>query len=1152
MMCIGFMNMVNGEYHEPQIEYNMTGLLNEIKRKFPNDPNPDLNNPKYKDIVKSLPYAPLIAGGLAKTLGIKDEFMTLELWRDLSNGYCPAKYLPKVNEAESLMRFAIETPRGLMVKFNKSATPIGADGEYKPKEAKKDKRIGTEFVFGLGRNASNVLTAMELADPEVEMKLTAEVNRIFSEVIIPEMERDAYVRMGADGAELNYVSKLLAVVYHHTENRGTEQEGPEAFKHWHFDLMNVAVDEEGEKMLSVCNDLITKHKDSYTALLQRHLMPFMKKEFGLTFKPVYIDEDRDNPFLQDHEKNIASWDVEDKFIPATLREELGAREKEMEAEMRKHGVTNFAALEIARKETRDAKTELSPSELKALWAAKYAKHGFTAESFAHHQDFNQVYEETLQLPSPEQMVANYVRKHKDVVFTEDQIKSHVFKQLVNMCDVDTAERHAEYVFASQCHQVLDKTQREYFADFLADTISNPELRKQKQIRFGRDVCFTTTAILEMDKYISTSLKAREHEIGFVIPKTEVFKAILEMEQSKCKPGKPFQFSSDQKNAIILAMSQPGAVMNIAGRAGSGKSTLLRVVKERYEANGFIVLGTSIQGSATKELAKSTGMEKGYHYNTAELLKRVEKGTLKLSPKHVLFCDEAGMADTETLYKLIKAVNAGGSKLILTGEKEQLQPVSAGGSFKVLNEQFTTAPVTAINRQRDQWQRDMVEDFASGRSHEAVDRLVVNGKVIIKKTEKGRLDQIVHDYLADKNPAQEKFIIGATNFDLERINQAVRTEMKKQKLLPEEGVTVRGKDGIDREFAIGDRLIFYKNQNSDDVEWKNLSNSESGRVASVMKYLNGRPYAVQIVMDDGSKHHLTLGKEHAIKHAYAVTVHKSQGSTKESVFFFPSKTLNSLHSAYVACSRHIGEVKMYLSEEMVETLASKMEGKPCTPTMKRVAESVAKKNGLEIAPSIFNSFMETREWLTTNMEKPDPEKGRKVGSIVDDFKSIVTAMGQTQYKKTTWDFDRADGIAQEAYLKHRITRGYRKEAPNFVGPHRPAHLENLATETLPAVQASQLPVQKPQVAAAPSVKVAPARTAGMFAYKLGTHPAFLKAPVNDVDMPVLRDEPLPSVTQTVPAHEPVAHAAPTQPAIKPSDISFPSKKKTRTRSKGIEL
>ncbi|MGJ7553393.1 AAA family ATPase [Variovorax sp. RB3P1] len=1093
-MLIDYMNMTSGDYHNKAVEYNMTGLIAEIKRMFPDEPNPDINNPKYKHIIADMPYLPLIAGGLSKSLGIKDEFLSLDLWKDLSNGYCPAAFLPKDSE---LARFAVDTPRGSMVKFNRTATPIDAvTGEYRPDLAPKKRRIGTEFVFGLARNTSNVLTALELADPSIEKRVTAEINRIFVEHIVPEMERDAFIKSGTDGVNLGYVQGLLVVSHHHTENRSEE-----AYKHWHFDVMNVANGEDGS-LGSVTNDLIAKNKDKYNALFQMYTKDFLERELGLSFQPVYLDEDLKNEFLLDHQRNVTAWEVEDKFIPESLRNDLGARTKEIDALMKKMGVSGFIAEEIARKETRNEKTELSPSELKQHWKDTYAKHGFNAATIAKHQNFNQVKDPEAVLPTHEVLIDNFLRKHKEVSFSEDQFKAHIHKQLLGLCDRDRAERYGEEIFANECHQMMDKEQREYFADFLADNISDPELRKQKQLRFGRDVVFTTTSILKMDKYISESLQARVHETSFVLSKSDVMSAILKFEaevtEKMKKEGKKdgFVFAAGQKNAIVQACCENGAAMNVAGMAGTGKSTLLNVVKSQYEAKGFRLVGTSGGQAATRNLAESIGMKKGSFFNTSELLKLIEVDKFKLDSKTVLLVDEAGMLATSELYQVIQHANKAGAKLILCGDKLQLQPVGFGGNFRILNEEITTAPVTEINRQREDWQREMVHDFAGGRAHVAIDKLYKNGKVVIKKTDKGRLTQLVHDYVSDTNKAQDKIILAMTNQDTEKLNSAVREELKAKGHLSKEEVTVKGKDGIDREFAVGDRLIFFKNQKSDNVEQAKLSNSDTGKVRSISRYVNGKPHSIQLEMDDGSLHHLSLTKEQNIKHGYAVTTHKSQGQTKENAYFWVSPTLNNLHAAYVACSRHKGSLKLYLSEDMVETLAQKMEGKAPTQAMAQLAQSVAKKKKLELPPATLKSFIDTREWLDANHKPSDPEKV-KVRSVLDDFKSVFEAMAQTAFKKTTYDYDLADGAAQNAYKEVRLQRMHRGQpVPEFVGPLQPVHQVDQ-----PAASKSL----KPNLTAIKTTVTNMAKKAVDALASL--NPAFKKPPVLESEIHVEKVEPV---------------------------------------------
>ena len=678
---------------------------------------------------------------------------------------------------------------------------------------------------------------------------------------------------------------------------------------------------------------------------------------------------------------------------------------------------------------------MSPRELKAQWSETYKKHGVSAQGFAQQQNFTQVKDPEAVLPTPEVLISNYLRKSKKIEFTEDQFKSHILKQLLNTCSRDTAERYAEEIFSSQCLQMIDKEQGEYFKSFLDDTLTDPDQRKQKQIRYGRDVRFTTQSVLDMTKYNTESLLARKDETGFQLSKKEAIAAILAKESELSKSGKPFQFSMGQKNAMTSIMCEKGAVVLCPGRAGSGKSTLLDVVFKEYKKYGYRPIATSTSSVATKGLAKSTGLKQGEHFNLTELLIRLDKEKLKLTSKDIIVMDEAGMTDLENYYRVIKHVNNAGAKLVLVGEAEQLQPVGLGQMFGVMSKQFTSVHVKDINRQREKWQREMVEDFASGNAHDSVNTLFEKGNVLITKTEDGRLNKLVKDYLEDQNPHNEKFIIASTNMDVEKLNDAVRKSLIAQKLIGANEVTLKGKDGIDRQFSVGDRLVFTKNQKSDNAEQTKLSNSETGSVISISRFLSGKAHSVQIKLDDGTKHFLSLVKEHSVKHGYASTVNRAQGGTRESVFYYVSKSLNSLHTAYVACSRHRDSLKMYLSEQMVETLAGKMEGKPPTAMMVTIAQATAKKKGLELPPDTLRSFMDTREFLTTHYEPKDPEKRRKASHVLDDFKNVISAMGMAQYKKTTYDYDLADGVARNAYQRERLERRVRVPGAGLRGPVR---------------------------------------------------------------------------------------------------------------------
>ena len=148
----------------------------------------------------------------------------------------------------------------------------------------------------------------------------------------------------------------------------------------------------------------------------------------------------------------------------------------------------------------------------------------------------------------------------------------------------------------------------------------------------------------------------------------------------------------------------GSIRNMIGDAGSGKTTLLRAAKHAFEAAGYHVVGASLAGvaadklgteadikSATiekwnRELAKSPSFEATKH--TARMYARTASDKLTwsrdssfaLSKKHVIFVDECGMADTESLLKLTKKAQEAGALLVYVGDNKQLQAVGHGSAF----------------------------------------------------------------------------------------------------------------------------------------------------------------------------------------------------------------------------------------------------------------------------------------------------------------------------------------------------------------------------------------------------------------------------------------------------------------------------------------
>ncbi|WP_202756997.1 AAA family ATPase [Burkholderia cenocepacia] len=1044
------MTMKNGDYHEKQIAYNMLGQLREIEKEFPDDLEPDLDDPKYAHIVKDSAYAPKMMGGLAKDLGIADKVVTLDLWRDLSNGYCPARYLPEDSPFKSQVK---DTPRGKMVVLNRNASPMDEHGNYHPEEAKKQRAIGTEFVFGMGGNFSKVLACLATEDPAYMKQFNDIANRVFQEKIMPAILENAMVRTGKDGVDLNYARSIMAVSFMHIENRGSQENGEEPYVHFHFPVLNVARGFD-DKLTALYSGEITKHKDTYTAILQAELKEELETKMGFVFNPVILEEEKFNDFIKDDEKNICSYDLPDEWVPKQVQEFYGKRAEEMEAAQ--EGKSGFLAKEIARLASRDNKSELAPSEMLAKWREEMGGMGWTTQSIKDKLDFNQVrlgystrsdealtrgfvrkFQNTeMDKNGPveygaiendprerdQQLVKGFLRKHKELHFSEAQFKAHMVKQLINDMDKDTAQREAARIFEQQCVHMVDKSKIEYYKDFLAGRITDPFEYRQKQIRYAREMSFTTKEVLAQEQYMFETAQARAGETRFTISEQKAAQKLLAFEaQMSRELGKPVTCLKGQRDSFMGIMTKPGATHHIMGDPGTGKSFVARAIKETYEQEGFKVLAVAPTNKAVNGLAKDAHFKEGDFGSLAKILSSIDKGKIKLDSNTVIIGDEMGMACLDDYHRLMKHVNEAGAKIIAIGDAKQIQSVSHGGSFRVMSENFVCEQLTEITRQASLRDREMVQDFGYGRTEKGMRYLHDTGRIKVYETEAEKFKAMAEDYINDKTSFMKKATYAGTNADCQRINGLVREHLREQGVIsadPKDEVKLQTKDG-DLGVCVGDRIIFTKGQKSDDVDQENLMNSDLGTVKKFRTVFNkltkkDMVTAVQVELDSGKTVWLSTNKEHNIRHGYAATIHKNQGSTYDNTGFTPSNKDN-MHLGFVAVSRHKDNFTMYLSKELADKMAEELVDKEPTKKMLKWAEDVAAQKGIELSEDSKSSFVDVRNFLNQHVPRIDGKETAPYHPM-DDYANIIEALSKVSYKKSTYDFEIQDGVAVDKYME----------------------------------------------------------------------------------------------------------------------------------------
>jgi hypothetical protein len=228
-----------------------------------------------------------------------------------------------------------------------------------------------------------------------------------------------------------------------------------------------------------------------------------------------------------------------------------------------------------------------------------------------------------------------------------------------------------------------------------------------------------------------------------------------------------------------------------------------------------------------------------------------------------------------------------------GDAEQLQAIEAGAAFRALTERHGAAEITDIRRQREGWQRDAARELATGRTGEALDRYDTAGMLHAHESREAARGALVDGWneVRQDRPQASQLMLAHTRADVAELNQLARVRLREAGELGEDQVVAT--DRGDRAFAVGDRLMFLRNERSMGVKNGTLGTIEGIEGSSLSVRLDG---AEQRAVRFDLKNYAN------IDHGYAATIHKSQGVTVDHAHLLATNGLDR-HAAYVGMSRH---------------------------------------------------------------------------------------------------------------------------------------------------------------------------------------------------------------------------------------------------------
>jgi exodeoxyribonuclease V alpha subunit len=156
----------------------------------------------------------------------------------------------------------------------------------------------------------------------------------------------------------------------------------------------------------------------------------------------------------------------------------------------------------------------------------------------------------------------------------------------------------------------------------------------------------------------------------------------------------FVFNAEQRAAVRLSASASFSLL--MGGAGVGKTTVLRAVITVAQAQGVAVHQMALAGRAVKRLQQATGAPAT---TIARFLAAAKAGKLELSPDSLLVVDEASMLDLPTMYRLLRFL-PDGARMLLAGDSAQLPPIGFGLVFHRLvdSRRIPRVELTQVHRQ----------------------------------------------------------------------------------------------------------------------------------------------------------------------------------------------------------------------------------------------------------------------------------------------------------------------------------------------------------------------------------------------------------------------------------------------------------------------
>ena len=350
----------------------------------------------------------------------------------------------------------------------------------------------------------------------------------------------------------------------------------------------------------------------------------------------------------------------------------------------------------------------------------------------------------------------------------------------------------------------------------------------------------------------------------------------------------------QREAVVEAVKN--GLLIITGGPGTGKTTTINAIIQYFELEGMDIFLAAPTGRAAKRMTEATGYQASTIHRLLELsgmmddssaavhFERNEDNPLEAD---VIIIDEMSMVDINLMHSLLRAVNVG-TRLILVGDVDQLPSVGPGNVLRdiIESECFHVVKLTRIFRQAAQ--SDII---VNAHRINAGERIPIGKSsrdfLFIKRDDPNAIINAMITLVREKLPNYvhaDLFEVQVMTPMRKGVLGSIRLNSILQEFLNPPSAEKAEKEYGETTFRVGDKVMQIKNNYQ--IEWTSYNrsgipvdkgagvfNGDLGRIREINTFAE----LVTVEYDEGKRVEYSFKQLEELELAYAITIHKSQGS-----------------------------------------------------------------------------------------------------------------------------------------------------------------------------------------------------------------------------------------------------------------------------------